>query len=128
MKTEWSVESTMEKVISDFNRVNPKKTEEDDTIKQIDLQNVASHQPFDYEFMLKRISDSIDQPQTKTQFKLIEPKCARTATKSSWVNFGKQAESMDREPNHVLGFYKAELGCNGTIGSDNMLILNGGYQ
>lgn len=35
---------------------------------------------------------------------------------------------MDRDPQHVLGFFKFELGCNGTIGSDDMLILNGGYQ
>lgn len=35
---------------------------------------------------------------------------------------------MDRDPQHVLGYYKFELGCNGTIGSDDMLILNGGYQ
>ena len=35
---------------------------------------------------------------------------------------------MNRDPNHVLGFYKFEIGCNGTIGTDNMLILNGGYQ
>ena len=35
---------------------------------------------------------------------------------------------MNREPMHVLGFYKSELGCEGTIGTDDMLILNGGYQ
>ena len=35
---------------------------------------------------------------------------------------------MGRDPQHVLGYFKCELGCNGTIGSDNMLILNGGYQ
>ena len=35
---------------------------------------------------------------------------------------------MGREPQHVLDFFKNELGCQGTIGSENMLILNGGYQ
>ena len=35
---------------------------------------------------------------------------------------------MKREPQHVLNFYKNELGCEGTIGAENMLILNGGYQ
>ena len=79
--------------------------------------------------MLKRIADQIGETLSgKTDFKLHEPKCARTATKSSWVNFGKQADAMGREPQHVLGFFKNELGCNGTIGTDNMLILNGGYQ
>ena len=79
--------------------------------------------------MLKKISDVVQGGDSlESGFKLIEPKCARTATKSSWVNFGKQAEVMNRDPQHVLGFFKNELGCNGTIGSDNMLILNGGYQ
>jgi translation initiation factor 2 subunit 2 len=35
---------------------------------------------------------------------------------------------MKRDPMHVLGFYRNELGCNGTIGNDDMLILNGAYQ
>ena len=34
---------------------------------------------------------------------------------------------MNRDPMHVLGFYKGELSCEGTIGNDDMLILNGGY-
>ena len=98
-------------------------------VKQIDLNNVPGHEAFSYEYMLKKISDVVvGQDNVVSGFKLIEPKCARTATKSSWVNFGKQAEVMNRDPMHVLGFYKMELGCNGTIGSDNMLILNGGYQ
>ena len=83
---------------------------------------------FDYEFMLKRIADQVSEPTTKTAFKLIEPKCAKSSNKSSWVNFGKQAEAMNRDPLHVLGYFKNELGCNGTIGTDNMLILNGRYQ
>ena len=128
-KTVWNIESRMEKVISDIIKVIPQKKTTDDAVnKQIDLINVSGHQPFNYEFMLKRIADQISEPSTKTAFKLIEPKCARTATKSSWVNFGKQAEAMGRDPQHVLGFFKSELGCNGTIGTDDMLILNGGYQ
>lgn len=97
-------------------------------VNRIDLNNVPGHQAFTYEFMLKKISDKVEGGENvDSNFKLVEPKCARTATKSSWVNFGKQAEAMCREPQHVLGYFKNELGCNGTIGSDNMLILNGGY-
>lgn len=114
----------MEKEIKGQATETPKTLE----IQRADLNKVEGHQPFKYEFMLQRITDTVLEPQAKTQFKLIEPRCQRTATKSSWVNFGKQADAMSRDPQHVLGFFQCELGCNGTIGTDNMLILNGGYQ
>ena len=33
----------------------------------------------------------------KTAFRLIEPKCGRTATKSTWINFPEQADAINRD-------------------------------
>lgn len=127
-KKVYKVVSKMEKIIESSQNEETEQADEHKDKDRSDLNKVAGHKTFDYEYMLQRIADSVGETQAgKTDFKLHEPKCARTATKSSWVNFDKQAKAMDREPNHVLGFFKNELGCNGTIGQDNMLILNGGY-
>ena len=46
----------MEKMIID---IQPIKKDDDNSNKQIDLINIHGHQPFDYEFMLKKIADQI---------------------------------------------------------------------
>lgn len=33
----------------------------------------------------------------KAAFRLIEPKCGRTATKSTWINFAEQADAINRD-------------------------------
>ena len=35
---------------------------------------------------------------------------------------------MSRDPQHVLEFFKSELSCDGTLGQDDMLILEGKFQ
>lgn len=59
---------------------------------------------------------------------MIEPKCARTKTKSTWLNFGDQAKALERDSQHILSYFMSELGCDGTIGSNEEMILVGGYQ
>ena len=57
-----------------------------------------------------------------------EPQCARTKTKSSWVNFNEQATALNRKHQHILEYFCSELGCEGNIGSNNEMILNGSYM
>jgi len=54
----WNIESKLEKIMSDLMEEKPdKKANDDNLIKQIDLENVSGHQCFNYEVMLKRIAD-----------------------------------------------------------------------
>ena len=83
--------------------------------------------------MLTRIQEIIkqsqgDDNQNNEAFKLIEPKCARTKTKSMWLNFSAQSEALDREQHHILHYFMSELGCEGNIGSEKEMILVGAYQ
>jgi translation initiation factor 2 beta subunit (eIF-2beta)/eIF-5 len=70
--------------------------------------------------LLQRISDIVKvggESLSGGSFKLIEPLCTRTRTKSTWQNFASQADALDRDGQHILDFFLSELGCEGNIGS-----------
>ena len=50
------------------------------------------------------------------------------STKTNWHNFGSICQSINRDPQHILDFLKAELDVEGNFGSENNLILVGKYQ
>jgi translation initiation factor 2 beta subunit (eIF-2beta)/eIF-5 len=83
--------------------------------------------------LLNRIVDIIKEKHGENMgatgtFKLIEPKCSRTKTKSTWNNFDAQASAISRDHQHILTYFMTELGCEGNIGSSNEMVLVGGYQ
>lgn len=83
--------------------------------------------------MLNRITDVIkqntDEASATGNIKhLINPKVSRTKTKSTWVNFDQQATALNRDHKHILDFFLSELGCTGNLGSNNEMILVGGFQ
>ena len=100
---------------------------------RVNLNTVEGHEPFEYEFLLTRIADHIksisgEDGASGSSFKLFEPVCTRTKTKSTWVNFDQQAQAIGRDVSHIMDYYLSELGCQGNIGSNNELTLVGRYQ
>jgi len=43
------------------------------------------------------------------------------------LNFDEQVTAIGRKHQHMLEYFLSELGCDGTIGSNNEMILVGGY-
>jgi translation initiation factor 2 beta subunit (eIF-2beta)/eIF-5 len=83
--------------------------------------------------MLQNVVDVIKSKQTGSDtgnetFALLAAQTSKTATKSCWHNFLKQAEALDREQPHILAYFLSELGCDGVIGNNGEMILTGGYQ
>tara|TARA_B110000503_G_C6950956_1_gene330991 strand:- start:54 stop:485 length:432 start_codon:yes stop_codon:yes gene_type:complete len=99
---------------------------------RLNLNNVEGCDTYSYEFMLSRVVDIVKAHQAEggasAAFKLIDPQCLRSRTKSTWCNFGSQADALKRKHEHILEYFKAELGCVGNIGSKNEMILHGAYQ
>ena len=102
--------------------------------KRIDLNKVEGHESFDYKFLLGLITETIKKSSSSKEegasghYKLIEPQCSRTKTKSTWINFDEQATALNRDHKHILAYFVSELGCVGNIGSINEMTLVGGYQ
>ena len=48
-------------------------------------------------------------------------------TKTAWLNFHQISQAINREPQHILDFFKAELDVEGNFGGDNNMILVGKY-
>ena len=61
-------------------------------------------------------------------FKLLDPVCIKTSTKTLWQNYEKQLELMNRDCQHVLSYFLAELGTDGVVGNNGEMILTGSYQ
>lgn len=81
--------------------------------------------------MLKMVVNtisSVNKSATVSTFKILEPICTKTPTKTMWQNFEKQLELMNRDPHHVLSYFLAELGTDGVIGNNGEMILTGGYM
>ena len=99
---------------------------------RIDLNQAEGHESFQYEFLLNRITEIIQQNSDETgsqaTFKLIEPKCSRSKTKSTWNNFDAQATALGRDHKHILDYFLSELGCTGNLGVNNEMVLVGGFQ
>jgi translation initiation factor 2 subunit 2 len=96
---------------------------------RINLNKVEGYEAYEYEFMLNRIIETIgDDGAQQGSFKLIEPICTRTKTKSTWVNFDSQAVALNRSHQHIIDYFMSELGCGGNLGSNNEMVLVGGFQ
>ena len=99
-----------------------------------DINNVEGHVNYTYMDLLARIEKTISQEQAsddeeeKDQRGLDPTTKFLSTTKTTWTNFTKICTQINREPQHVLDFYKAELDVEGNFGSEGNLILVGKWQ
>lgn len=65
----------------------------------------------------------------KKKFVMRPPQVVRAgAKKTAFVNFTDMANSLHRQPKHLLSFIFAELGTVGSVDGSNQLILKGRFQ
>jgi len=65
----------------------------------------------------------------KKKFVMRPPQMVRAGTKkTAFVNFTEMANSLHRQPKHLLSFISAELGTVGAVDGSNQLILKGRFQ
>ena len=90
---------------------------------------------FVYEFndLLERIEDimnakkeSQDEEEKDQRGEL--PLTKMISTKTSIVNFQILCQQLEREPNHVLEFFKCEMDVEGNFGSEGNILLQGRHK
>merc|ERR1712037_659316 len=65
----------------------------------------------------------------KKKFVMRPPQVVRAGTKkTAFVNFTDMANSLHRQPKHLLSFISAEVGTVGAVDGSNQLILKGRFQ
>ena len=102
--------------------------------EDFDLNKVDGHSEYTYIELFERIEKVMaeknklnDEEEKETRGE--DPKTRHLgSTKTTWVNFLDICEAINREPQHILDFLKAELDVEGNFGSEKNLILVGKYQ
>jgi len=57
------------------------------------------------------------------------PQLVRVGTrKTMWANFAQICQLMHRQPEHVMSFFLAEMGTEGSIDGNQRLVIKGRYQ
>ena len=79
-----------------------KKKNKSKAATRLNLNEVDGHEPFTYEFLLNRIAETIQainggEASSSSTFRLLDPQCARSRTKSTWVNFDAQVQALNRK-------------------------------
>lgn len=64
----------------------------------------------------------------KAVVKSERPETKAVAKKTYWINFDSIAEQINREPQHILDFFVAEMSTTGHFGGDGNLILNNNFK
>ena len=75
--------------------------------------------------MAEAVKDTDETEQLKSELPVTK---FLSTTKTSWANFNQICTQINREPQHVLDFVKAELDIEGNFGSDGNLILTGRFK
>lgn len=125
--------SKFDDVAGEAEEIKEEKKKVEIPSSRVNLNKVDGHEEFQYEFLLNRITEHLktisgNETESSGSFKLIEPICTRTKTKSTWANFDSQAVAINRNHQHILDYFLSELGCSGNLGSANEMTLVGGYQ
>lgn len=87
----------------------------------------VSTDDYTYEYLLKRLYEQTstfnDAP---ADVKIPRPMLSRGGIRIKWSNFKKTCQLMRREPAHVYGFIKIELGISDvTVSGDGGLVIRG---
>ena len=96
--------------------------------KEFDLNDVPGHTNYDYMFLLDRIEEKMNQKiksleESKRSKEEISIVTRIVSTKTSWFGFDDLVKQINRNPEHVLSFFEAELDVKGNPGSEGNLIL-----
>jgi len=115
-------------------------TDGDDDAKASELDEIAnpwdqSDRDYTYEELLQRVFAIMKEKNPelvageKKKFVMRPPQVVRAGTKkTAFVNFTDMANSLHRQPKHLLSFISAELGTVGAVDGSNQLILKGRFQ
>eukprot|EP01095_Lingulamoeba_sp_RSL-Kostka_P014878 TRINITY_DN664_c1_g3_i1.p1 TRINITY_DN664_c1_g3~~TRINITY_DN664_c1_g3_i1.p1 ORF type:complete len:227 (-),score=75.21 TRINITY_DN664_c1_g3_i1:289-969(-) len=98
-------------------------------------ENEDQDQLYEYEFLLNRIFDILknqnpDLLNSDARGKSIKtyPKVSRSTKKTSWNNFEKTVNLMERPIDHFLNFTLSELGTTGTLDGNHRLVIRGRFN
>jgi len=84
---------------------------------------------YSYEELATRLFDLIQRPEEKTTVKIKIPVVQKSGSrKTAWVNFPQICTNIDRQPEHVMQFFLAEVANTGSIDGNGRLIMTGRYQ
>ena len=98
-----------------------------------DLNRVEGHEEYKYIELFERIENIMAEKnnlidEEEKDLRGEDPKTRPLgSTKTQWANFYLISQEINREPQHILDFFKAELDVEGNFGSDNNMILQGKY-
>merc|ERR1719510_1363455 len=116
-------------------------TDLDEEAKGLDQEDEVSNswdqsdRDYTYEELLNRVFGIMKEKNPemiageKKKFVMRPPQVVRAgAKKTAFVNFTDMANSLHRQPKHLLSFIFAELGTVGAVDGSNQLILKGRFQ
>lgn len=98
------------------------------------IHNDDDDEAISYDILLERIYKCIttDNPQDKTPYRrlrLPHPDIGRLgSTRTLWRNYDKVYMLLNRDSDHLLSFFKNELGTMISINKDNQMVVQGRYE
>eukprot|EP00750_Incisomonas_marina_P008125 INCI15251.1.p1 GENE.INCI15251.1~~INCI15251.1.p1 ORF type:complete len:257 (+),score=73.60 INCI15251.1:151-921(+) len=92
----------------------------------------AAKETYQYQLLLTRVYEILkrNNPEyaVKKRYVMAPPQVYRVgSTRTCWANFATICGQMNRAPDHVLSFFLAELGNEGSIDGSQRLMLKGRF-
>lgn len=100
--------------------------------KDIGVFSEAAKETYQYQLLLTRMYEILkrNNPEyaVKKRYVMAPPQVYRVgSTRTCWANFATICGQMNRAPDHVLSFFLAELGSEGSIDGSQRLMLKGRF-
>ena len=95
--------------------------------------NIEGHKDYEYSELLDRIETIMNEKNNQAEEEMKDtrgelPQTKFISTKTSIMNFSTLCEQLNRDPTHVLDFFKAEMDIEGNFGSEGNLLLQGRHK
>lgn len=122
---------TLKKQLSAQSTEDAKQIWGDESKKNPALQHEDIEVPLEYQNLLNRIFDQLNELQASSQSRKISlqpPQISRLPKKTMFVNFQLICKSLQRSPDHFLQFLLTELETTASIDGDKRLILRGTFS
>ena len=81
--------------------------------------------PYSYDDLLYRLHNAKSVDDIYTKINLPQPKISRKNRLSIFANFGAFVEKLNRCPEHISSYFKAETGACNSINKQNQLLIQG---
>ena len=98
--------------------------------KKIVLDKPKKENLYTYKELLDRIFNKINSKNPNLnkikRVNIKPPYLVRNGRKTTWVNFKDTCEALNRSTDHVISYFTAELGVEGSY-SNNKLLMNGKF-